>query len=78
MNQFYESELSDITRGEGKDGEGHDTSREIINKKKGMNLTHEKRRREMKKDPLEKAKEVFNLSMSYLTLENMGKHHQGD
>lgn len=60
MNQFYESELTDVTSGKDGHSDGHDTSREIINKKKGsMSLNQEKRRREMKKDPIEKAKEVI-------------------
>mmetsp|Transcript_10744 Transcript_10744/g.10865 ORF Transcript_10744/g.10865 Transcript_10744/m.10865 type:complete len:120 (+) Transcript_10744:955-1314(+) len=63
MKQFYESELTDIAAGEKETDEtlgerDGDSSREIIKHKgNGMNSSVEKRRREMKKDPMEKAKQ---------------------
>lgn len=51
MKQFYESELTDISIHE------ENKVNEHSNRKKGMNLAAEKRRREMKKDPQEKVKD---------------------
>lgn len=53
MKQFYEQELTDI----GREEDHHDSSRASINPNKGKPHA-EKRRRDMKKDPAEKAKEV--------------------
>lgn len=49
MKQFYEQELTEINR------DDQNTSREHINRKKAHKV--EIRRREKKKDPIEKAKD---------------------
>jgi hypothetical protein len=69
MNQFYEQELPDISK-------EMDSSREILNKdrKKGKNGVE--KRRYMKKNPEQKAKDVsLDYCLKYV-LETMGKYYK--
>lgn len=73
MKQFYEQELTDINASKSGDadesfhGNGSNTSRDILKKGSlGMN------RRDMKKDPIEKAKEVCTYCPN-VTCRNSGR-----
>ena len=67
MNQFYEQELPDISK-------EMDSSREILNKQKKPKGGAEKRRY-MKKNPEQKAKDVIIINFQILFIEIMGKYH---
>ncbi|CDW75735.1 UNKNOWN [Stylonychia lemnae] len=70
MNQFYEQELPDISK-------EMDSSREVLNKDRKKSKNGVEKRRYMKKDPEQKAKDVSELNYLQIS-EIMGEYHQGN
>lgn len=69
MNQFYEQELPDISK-------ELDSSREVLNKNRTKAKGGVEKRRYMKKDPEQKAKDVrIHIYFDLFNIEIMGEYY---